>query len=120
MGHRRLKDLRDTYASQLLSVGVQLGYVSKQLGHSDVSTTARHYATRVGGDTYRPPMDLLPGEVPADFLARLESESHHIPTTLSHAGEGRIAIPRFVEENWRARQDSNLRPTDSKSGALSS
>jgi integrase len=34
---RSPKDLRDTYARQLLSAGVQLG-------HADVSVTARHYA----------------------------------------------------------------------------
>ena len=34
IGHRALKDLRDTYASQLLTAGVQLGYVSHQLGHA--------------------------------------------------------------------------------------
>jgi integrase len=34
---RTPKDLRNTFASQLLTAGVQLGYVSKQLGHSDVS-----------------------------------------------------------------------------------
>jgi integrase len=32
IGHRRPTDLRDTFASQLLSCGVQLGYVSTQLG----------------------------------------------------------------------------------------
>jgi integrase len=40
---RALKDLRDTFASQLLSAGVQLGYVSQQLGHADVAVTARHW-----------------------------------------------------------------------------
>jgi integrase len=32
IGHRTPKDLRDTYASQLITAGVQLGYVSHQLG----------------------------------------------------------------------------------------
>jgi integrase len=41
---RNPEDLRDTYASWLLSLGVQLGYVSQQLGHADVGVTARHYA----------------------------------------------------------------------------
>ena len=41
---RKLKDLRDTYASHLLSANIPLPYVSKQLGHGDVLTTARHYA----------------------------------------------------------------------------
>ena len=71
IGHRALKDLRDTFASQLLTAGVQLGYVSQQLGHSNVATTADHYATWCGGDTYREPMQLEPGEVPADLLGRL-------------------------------------------------
>src|SRR5208337_4944040 len=68
LGYRMLKDLRDTYASHLLSAGVQLGYVSKQLGHSNVSITATHYARWAGGDLYRKPMQLESGEVPADFL----------------------------------------------------
>ncbi len=80
IGHRAPKDLRDTYASWLLSLGVQLGYVSQQLGHADVAVTARHYARWCGGDVYREPMALLPGEVPADFLARrhgVPPDSHH-------------------------------------------
>ena len=38
-GRRAMKDLRDTFASQLLTAGVQLGYVSAQLGHADVGVT---------------------------------------------------------------------------------
>ena len=72
IGHRRLKDLRDTYACWLLTAGVPLGYVSQQLGHSDVAVTARHYARWVGGMEYREPMELEPGEIPADLLARLD------------------------------------------------
>jgi integrase len=72
LSDRHLKDLRDTYASQLLTAGVQLGYVSHQLGHSDVSVTARHYARWAGGDVYRDPLQLEASEVPADLLARLE------------------------------------------------
>ena len=49
LGHRRLKDLRDTSASQLLTAGVQLGYVSMQLGHADVAVTAQHYAVGLVG-----------------------------------------------------------------------
>jgi integrase len=71
IGHRALKDLRDTFATQLLTAGVQLGYVSQQLGHADVAVTARHYARWAGGDMYRQPMTLATGEVPADLLGRL-------------------------------------------------
>ncbi len=75
IGHRRPKDVPDTFASQLLSAGVQLGYVSMQLGHADFGVTVRHYAKWVGGDEYRAALVLEPGEVPADPLARL-LESH--------------------------------------------
>ena len=71
--------LRDTFSSQLLTAGVQLGYVSAQLGHSDAAITAQHYAKWANGDVYREPMRLELGEVPADFLARLDS--HQSPTT---------------------------------------
>ena len=82
IGHRALKDLRDTFASQLLTTGVQLGYVSVQLGHADASITARHYARWIEGDHYREPMILEPGEVPADLLARL-SDPTSDPSTQS-------------------------------------
>lgn len=73
IGHRRPKDLRDTYGSQLLSAGVQLAYVSNQLGHADVAVTARHYARWAGGDQYAAPLAVAPGEVPADLLTRIEA-----------------------------------------------
>lgn len=74
IGHRAMKDLRDTFASQLFSAGVQLGYVSRQLGHAEVTTTVRHYARWVGGDEYAEPVRPLPGELPADLLARIAPE----------------------------------------------
>ncbi|MCH8083366.1 MAG: site-specific integrase [Myxococcales bacterium] len=73
------KDLRDTFASQLLTAGVQLGYVSKQLGHSDVSVTARHYAKWIDDDAYRHPLTVGDGEVPADLIERI-GETVPIPT----------------------------------------
>ncbi len=73
MGRVSPKDLRDTFASQLLTAGVQLGYLSAQLGHADLSTTARHYAKWCGDAEYNDPMARREGEVPADFLARLVS-----------------------------------------------
>ena len=75
IGHRAMKDLRDTYASQLLTAGVQLGYVSHQLGHADVSTTSRHYARWCGGAEYREAIRPGPGELPADLLARISQKS---------------------------------------------
>ncbi len=78
------KDLRDTFASQLITAGIQLGYVSKQLGHADVAVTARHYARWAGGDAYRRPLGVGEDEVPADLLVRLETEEespHSNPST---------------------------------------
>ena len=82
---RSPKDLRDTFASQLLTVGCQLGYVSRQLGHSDVSVTARHYARWAGGDAYRAPLEVGEGEVPADLLSRLAAKSPQNPHTAAKA-----------------------------------
>jgi integrase len=82
---RSPKDLRDTFASQLLTAGVQLGYVSRQLGHSDVSVTARHYARWAGGDSYRNPLTVRDDEVQADLLARLAEKSPQSPHTAAKA-----------------------------------
>jgi hypothetical protein len=86
IGHRRPKDLRDTFASQLLTVGVQLGYVSRQLGHANVAVTAQHYARWADGDGYRRPLEVQPGEVPADLLSRLDVKES--PQKSPHLLEG--------------------------------
>ena len=82
VGLIRRKDLRDTFASQLLTAGIQLGYISKQLGHASLAVTEQHYALWIEheGDAYRAPMRLHPGEVPADLLARLQKRPHGDPT----------------------------------------
>jgi integrase len=71
----RLKDLRDTFASHLLTLGVPIQFVSRQLGHGGIQVTQTHYARYIGsgGDdfTYVSPPQLAPGEVPADLLARI-------------------------------------------------
>ena len=69
----RFKDLRDTYASRLLTAGVPIQYLSRQLGHAGIAVTQAHYA-RWLGDDYRDPLRRRPGEFPADFLARLRAE----------------------------------------------
>jgi hypothetical protein len=76
-----MKELRDTFASQLLTAGIQLGYVSHQLGHADVATTSRHYAKWCGGAEYREAITPEDGELPADLLARIVEESPQSPHT---------------------------------------
>jgi len=115
LGHRALKDLRDTFASQLLTAGVQLGYVSVQLGHADVAVTARHYARWVGGDDYRQPIRLEAGELPCDVLAKLV-ESQGSPKTWISEVRDADANPA---ESWRAQHDSNMRPSGPQPDALS-
>jgi len=83
LGDRAMKDLRNTFASQLLTCGVQLGYVSRQLGHSKPTVTADHYAKWCGGDDYRDPLTPRDGELPADLLARIPAES---PSYFRHSG----------------------------------
>ncbi len=105
IGHRAMKDLRDTFASQRLTAGVQLGYASAQLGHSDVAVTARHYARWIEDDHYREPMRIEPGEVPADLLARLALESDPTVTPLASDrtdGESRRELqPNGISEDLR-------------------
>ena len=63
--------LRDTFATQLLSNGVALTYVSAALGHSTVSVTSQHYVKWCGTESYREPVRLAEGETPADLIAKL-------------------------------------------------
>lgn len=77
------KCLRDTFASQLLTAGVPLAYVSAQLGHAESSVTERHYARWIDRDGYRRPMEVYPGEVPADLLARLEVTPQATPHAIA-------------------------------------
>lgn len=42
-------DLRDSYASHLLTMGIPIAYISRQLGHAGPSVTEQRYARWVGG-----------------------------------------------------------------------
>lgn len=69
LADHRLKDLRDTFASLLLTWGVSPAYISKQLGHADWAVTAKHYAVYVS-DEFCQPIPLQKGEGPADLLGK--------------------------------------------------
>jgi integrase len=66
------KDLRDTFASWLVSLGAPVAWVSDALGHSNWAVTARHYA-RWMDDAARQPLtpQLDSGDVWPDLLARV-------------------------------------------------
>ena len=73
-------------------MGIPLQYVSRQLGHSSVVVTEKHYAQWIPEDDfYVEPVRLKPGEVPADLLARLE-KSPQSP----HKGDP-YALPEFLQ-----------------------
>ena len=72
---------------RLLTAGVQLGYVSRQLGHGDVATTARNYARWTGGRRL-PGTDAAPARRGAGGPAR----PPRLPTKSpqSHNGRGSV------------------------------
>ncbi|MBW2316421.1 MAG: tyrosine-type recombinase/integrase [Deltaproteobacteria bacterium] len=113
VGLRRPKDLRDTFASQLLTLGVPLTYISRQLGHRQVATTEKHYA-RYQGDEYVDPLRREPWEVPADFLARTFAEqSGHEFDHSGVLGNRGDAQPR--ERNGGAEGDRTPAPQTARS-----
>ena len=85
------KDLRDTFASQLLTRGINPAFVAKQLGHSNWAVTAQHYARWTGGDAYIEPDRLDPGEVPADLLGRFRANSEDSDGTIPADHRSRAA-----------------------------
>ena len=91
----RMKDLRDTYGSWLLTLGVPIQYVSRQLGHGSIGVTQTHYAEYLGdrGDdqVYVEPPRLGPGEVVADLLSRLANCSQ-----IAHKGDP-FELPKFLQ-----------------------
>jgi len=110
VGQRALKDLlRDTYASQLLTARVQLGYVSRQLGHSDVAVTARPYArwagvTPIARRWCQPRVKSLP-----TCLRGLASPTTYDREVWPNDGDSWIRTGM-----WRAGRDSDPRPSGSK------
>ncbi|MFC2161580.1 tyrosine-type recombinase/integrase [Acidobacteriota bacterium] len=92
----RFHDLRHTFASRLVERGIDLITVKDLLGHSTVRMTERY--THSSQLSKRKAVEIL-AQTPAEKVNNPEAAS-------------RI---RHVEEleRWRARQDSNLRPSDS-------
>jgi hypothetical protein len=79
------KDLRDSYASHLLTLGIPIGYISRQLGHAGTSVTEARYARWVGDASEYCRGPDLAGKVPADLLAGLQTnEDSH---SFSHSGD---------------------------------
>jgi len=79
------KNLRHTFASWLLSAGVQIQHVGELLGHADGGITAsKHYAKWVPRGYAEPPA-LSDGELVVDLLARIAEWPQSGPTSASTA-----------------------------------
>jgi hypothetical protein len=81
IGHYSPKDLRDTFASQLITAGITVSYVSIQLGHGagrgNTALTEKHYGRFLPRGGYQNPILVEEGEHPADLLVRLNGEESH-------------------------------------------
>jgi integrase len=87
IGHRQMKDLRDSFGSILVSAGIPIAFIAAQLGHQSTQLTEKHYARWIpDGDEYQAPEPLGPGQVPADIIARLTDASKRPNTSQIAAG----------------------------------
>lgn len=74
LGRRTPKDLRDTFASHLLTAGFPQLQIMRWIGHApgSVAMFRRRYARWIGDEnewSFREPLRLAPGEVPTDVLS---------------------------------------------------
>jgi Phage integrase family len=95
-------DLRHGFATTLLAKGAPITYVAAQLGHRKPTTTLRWYAHWLPSNERR-------------FTDLFGDPWHRFGTKSVSAGRRNAQVPGNTE---RARQDSNLRPSDPKSDAL--
>jgi integrase len=58
MAHNKFHVTRHSYASLLIDKNVNLGYISKQMGHTSVAMTAGIYGHLLP-DRDKPPIDVL-------------------------------------------------------------
>jgi hypothetical protein len=100
-------DLRHEGASRLLGDGVDIRMIQLMLGHASVQQTQRYL--NVTDEELRRGLEVSWKRARALRLVENRAIAPHDCPQIVTTGP----------EMWRARQDSNLRPTDSKSGALS-
>ena len=102
-------ELRHTFATFQLAAGERPKVVQEILGHSSIKTTMDTYSHVIPGmqeEAAGRLQRLLFGPTPVTFPSDDENASRNDE-------ERQEKIPRLQGFLWRARQDSNLRPSDS-------
>jgi len=88
----RFHDLRHTFASQLLSKGTNILYVSQQLGHANPGVTMKIYAKWIPNEGQRQAMNNLP------YVGKLSDVSDNSPPfyskTAPYTHPGPLGGPR--------------------------
>jgi integrase len=101
---------RHTYASLLIQGGASLAYVKEQMGHISIQVTVDIYGHLI-------PAANIAWADALDSTISPQQSATQLQLT-NHADEEKL--PELVDNDWWAQQDSNLRPTDYESAALTS
>ena len=109
----RLHDLRHTFGSLLIQDGATLTYVKEQMGHSSIQVTVDIYGHLVPGANVSF-VDRL-DQVPNAQANRTQTPANRTQTPIF---EEDAESPQLIDSNWWRRLDSNQRPTDYETVAL--
>src|SRR5271157_1932536 len=109
----RLHDLRHTFGSLLIQDGATLTYVKEQMGHSSIQVTVDIYGHLVPGANVSF-VDRL-DQVPPAQANRTQTSANRTQTPIV---EEETESPQLIDSNWWRRLDSNQRPTDYETVAL--
>ena len=109
----RLHDLRHTFGSLLIQDGATLAYVKEQMGHSSIQVTVDIYGHLVPGANVAF-VDRL-DETPKTAAKETQTDANRTQTP---ALEEEEKSSQVVDSNWWRRLDSNQRPTDYETVAL--
>ncbi len=114
--HATLHDLRRTFVTHLAMAGENEAIVQALAGHQSMDTTLKYY-TKVFPEKLTKAWEKLPY---VEMGARIVSKSYRAPSDASFQQSRQSGKSLGCNDlEWRARQESNLQPSDSKSVTLS-